>query len=762
MTIRLAFAVTETGPEAAAGDYFTALELGTVLQARLGWHIEYRSKREGSGWYDLTGVDMLVVMVWEYELPAICNSSPHLLTIAWARNSFYFWCDQPWIADYDLHLASSRSATDFMSQRTGKLARLLRIATNPARFNTEVRPICTALDYVFTGHYWQAERDVVDAILALPSHYRGAIYGMHWEQVPALTHLHRGFVPYGQIHEVYRQAVIVIDDSNHVTKEWGAANSRCYDALAAGCLVITNSRSVSDDAFDGRLPVYENPSDLANLLDHYLNDHDERIRLLKELRGTVLARHCYTHRAMELRLHLRLLHKQGIDLIAAKSGSDASLPLLCINEVPKRQLLPSISEHLPSVSFVVPLFNHLAETREMLASLQASLPEKLDYEIVLTDDASTDGTADWLKSLCDPRIKVLISETNRGYAANNNAGVRLARGELLGLLNNDLLFAPGWLEPMLAVLLSPQLKAGLVGNVQYRLADGAVDHVWINLSPQGQFQHIRKLPNKPHVKALAVTGACIILRKSDFETVGGFDETFVNGAEDIDLCYKLRAMGKSIQVATLSIVQHHISLSRKCNTVQDIRNSRYLFSRWGKEIRRDLANVWRHLLSIDPRGYRPYISGELSSELVKSPNILASLIAKMMIVREQAEWSRRLQESPDSVSRPVEVKWWGLSFDTNLGQYVLGEEDEFVVRVNHASNFYICGAVKDVSELQVKIEINVNDIQIVTATLDRRKPVNTGIVGPLILPGMENFFRVRATGPLILTHIVINHQRIDL
>jgi hypothetical protein len=50
----LAFAVTETGPEAAAGDYFTAIELGAALQARFGWQIDYRSK--GEGWYDLAGV----------------------------------------------------------------------------------------------------------------------------------------------------------------------------------------------------------------------------------------------------------------------------------------------------------------------------------------------------------------------------------------------------------------------------------------------------------------------------------------------------------------------------------------------------------------------------------------------------------------------------------------------------------------------------------------------------------------------------------
>lgn len=307
--LKLAFAVTETGPEAAAGDYFTALELGTALQERYGWQIDYRPK--GDGWYDLAGVDVLVAMVEDYELPAIRHAAPGLITIAWARNWFERWCEHPWITDYSLLLASSRRATDYMSQRTGKLARLLRIATNPVRFNTDQRPATPTLDYVFTGNFWQAQRDIVAALAAVPKHLRGAIYGKHWGQMPDLVHLNRGFVPYGQLHEVYRQAAIVIDDANHVTKDWGAANSRVFDALAAGCLVITNSQSVSVEIFEGQLPVYERPEDIPVLLDYFLNNMETRTRLTAKLRSMVLSRHCYAHRAFEFDLQLKLLQLKG-------------------------------------------------------------------------------------------------------------------------------------------------------------------------------------------------------------------------------------------------------------------------------------------------------------------------------------------------------------------------------------------------------------------------------------------------------------------
>lgn len=416
------------------------------------------------------------------------------------------------------------------------------------------------------------------------------------------------------------------------------------------------------------------------------------------------------------------------------------------------------------VSFVIPLYNHLAESKEMLSTLQASLPDSLSYEIILADDASTDGTGAWLDSLNDPRVKVLKHETNLGFAANNNAAVRLADGAVLGLLNSDLIFSGGWFEPMLAVLESASLNSGLVGNIQRRLSDGSIDHAGVAISPQAQFSHLRDIPDlhNNHQRVIAVTGACVLILKEDFEAVGGFDETFLNGAEDIDLCYKLRAMGKSIHVATQSVVQHHVSLSRKRNTDQDIRNSQHLFSKWGKEIGRDLADVWRHLLTDDPLGYRNYIAGEFSSESLESPNLLANLIAKMMIDREQAEWARRLQDSVDASHRAIEVTWRGLSYDTNLKQYVLVGEAEFFVRINYASNFYICGAAIDVTEPKAQIEITVNGMQSLTVALDRLKEVNEGIVGPLMLPSIDNVLRVRTTTPLILTHIVINDQRIDL
>lgn len=294
------------------------------------------------------------------------------------------------------------------------------------------------------------------------------------------------------------------------------------------------------------------------------------------------------------------------------------------------------------ISFVIPLHNHLAETKAMLASLKATVPKDLRHEIIFVDDASSDGTSSWLKSLDDPRIRFCINGVNRGYAASNNAGVRLAQGDVLALLNNDLVLLPGWLEPMLALLQSPDRHAGLVGNVQYRVADGAVDHAGVALSPWGQLLHQKTIPQMRHVQAFAVTGACMLLCKADFLTVGGFDESFVNGCEDIDLCFKLQQAHQKVYVACESRIHHHVSLSRKTNTLQDLQNSRLLFSRWRGKIKNELSRVWRDLLAAGPDAYADWWPDPIEPEYLSTPHALSRVMAETMLRREEAHWQQML------------------------------------------------------------------------------------------------------------------------
>ena len=302
---------------------------------------------------------------------------------------------------------------------------------------------------------------------------------------------------------------------------------------------------------------------------------------------------------------------------------------------------------MPTISFIVPLYNHLQHTQEMLDSLIQSLPEWLDYEIILVDDASTDSTREWLYNLNSPRIRFLINQDNQGYARTNNRGIAEAKGEYLGLLNNDLLFELGWFEPMFEILTNSLLNTGLVGNIQYKIADQTIDHTGVQLNLCGQFEHIHDISeNKAYQKISWVTGACIFIRRGFFQALNGFDTNYLNGCEDIDLCFKVQQTKKSIFISYKSCIQHHVSLSRGKVSLQNERNSQILFKRWRREIKQILAQQWTQKLQTDPtQTFNEYLGGYLSPALLATPHLAGRIIAESMLVKQEKRWAEILPQS---------------------------------------------------------------------------------------------------------------------
>ena len=109
----------------------------------------------------------------------------------------------------------------------------------------------------------------------------------------------------------YRGAKIALDDATASTKEVGSVNSRVYDALAAGCLVLTNNAVGAAETFEGRLPVFRNREELEALLKHYLGDDRARAEKVGELRLFVLEKHTYDIRAEKLEEAVRAWRAEG-------------------------------------------------------------------------------------------------------------------------------------------------------------------------------------------------------------------------------------------------------------------------------------------------------------------------------------------------------------------------------------------------------------------------------------------------------------------
>ena len=246
------------------------------------------------------------------------------------------------------------------------------------------------------------------------------------------------------------------------------------------------------------------------------------------------------------------------------------------------------SQARPLLSVVTPLYNCLPLTRAMVESLRATVPPWVTYEIILVDDGSTDGTREWLAGLGEP-FRVVLNERNLGFGGATNRGAELARGRVLALLNNDLVLQPGWFGPMLWALRLLGWRAGLVGNIQLDAATGEVDHAGIVLDEKCKPTHERREPGpaslalRPIRGVFALTGACLLVRASTWRRLGGFDEAFFNGCEDIDFCLRAREAGLVNVIAMRSRVLHHVSASPGRKR-RDEENTMRLVLRWSHRI----------------------------------------------------------------------------------------------------------------------------------------------------------------------------------
>lgn len=237
---------------------------------------------------------------------------------------------------------------------------------------------------------------------------------------------------------------------------------------------------------------------------------------------------------------------------------------------------------LVQVSFILSLFNQLSLTQACFTSLRATTPAYLAHEIILIDDGSSDGTRTWLSTL-GSTARIFLNDHNLGFAASNNRAARDARGDLLFFLNSDLELLPGWLEPMLATFAS-RAAVGLVGNLQRRFDDRRLDHRGVLLDLLSRPRHDRRSITLgsllPYSSYRAVTAACCAIRRETFLHVGGFDENYRNGYEDVDLCLRLEAQDFRHYVANRSVVLHHVSASPD-RFARESDNLRFFLRRWG-------------------------------------------------------------------------------------------------------------------------------------------------------------------------------------
>ena len=198
----------------------------------------------------------------------------------------------------------------------------------------------------------------------------------------------------------------------------------------------------------------------------------------------------------------------------------------------------------PRISVVVCTYNGAATLRDCLDGLlKLDYP---DYEVIVVDDGSTDGTA----AIAAAYPYRVISTENRGLSAARNTGLAAATGEIVAYIDDDARPDPHWLT-LLALTFRTTDHAGVGGPNLPPAGDGAIADCVAN-APGGPIHVLLSDREAEHIP-----GCNMAFRRECLEAIGGFDPQFRTAGDDVDLCWRLQERGWTLGFNPAAIVWHH-------------------------------------------------------------------------------------------------------------------------------------------------------------------------------------------------------------
>jgi tetratricopeptide (TPR) repeat protein len=224
-------------------------------------------------------------------------------------------------------------------------------------------------------------------------------------------------------------------------------------------------------------------------------------------------------------------------------------------------------------------------TKQCLMHL-SQVTQGVEYEVIVVDNASSDGTAEFLAGLSG-NVQIISNDANLGFAKACNQGARAAKGRYLVFLNNDTIPLEGWLAAMVDEVKTHPEVAVVGSKLLY--PDDTIQHAGVVFSRCNSLPYhvYSRIPSDVGVvnrrrEFQVVTGACMLVRKEVFEAVRGFDEGYRNGFEDVDLCLKIRDRGGRVVYQPKSVL-YHLESQTPGRKDHDEENAKRLLGRWGDQ-----------------------------------------------------------------------------------------------------------------------------------------------------------------------------------
>ncbi|MDF2721382.1 MAG: glycosyl transferase family 2 [Paenibacillus sp.] len=238
-------------------------------------------------------------------------------------------------------------------------------------------------------------------------------------------------------------------------------------------------------------------------------------------------------------------------------------------------------------SIVIPSLNQQTYLADCIESIRKYTPEP--HEIIVIDNGSTDGTADYLRSLPRGTVRYKICESNLGFAGGVNQGLMMARGSTIMFLNNDTIVTERWLANLLTCLHSTD-RFGLVGPVtNYISGEQLIETKYESTEEMHRFAATfnQSDPGKWTVTG-RLTGFCVLMKRELFQRLGYLDEGFeVGNCEDDDYGYRNRLLGLDLVIAKDTFIHHVGSTTIKTLTPSQFeemyaRNLAFYSGKWGE------------------------------------------------------------------------------------------------------------------------------------------------------------------------------------